>query len=71
MRSCRSELQLDGYAGDRVTVRCELENGHPGRHRRISTREGRDGRRGEVIVEWDHNIDESEQPGEHDEGGEG
>ncbi len=71
MMSCKSELQLDDYAGNQVAVRCELEKEHQGRHRRISTREGRNGRRGEVTVEWDHNIDDSEEPGEHDEGGEG
>jgi hypothetical protein len=70
--SCKSKLQLEDYAGNQVTVRCELdEKRHLGRHRRISTREGRDGRRGEVIVEWDNNIDDSEEPGERDEGGEG
>lgn len=57
--SCKSELQLDDDTANQVTVRCELEKGHLGRHRRSSTREGRDGRRGEVIVEWDNNIDDS------------
>ncbi len=39
--SCKSEFQLDDYAGNQVTVRCEHEKGHLGMHRRISTREGR------------------------------
>jgi hypothetical protein len=69
--SCQSELQISDHAGNQATVRCELEKGHPGRHRLISTREGRDGRRGEVIVEWDNNIDDSEGSDDHEEGGEG
>ncbi len=48
--SCKSLLQIADYSGNQVTVRCELENGHVGRHRRISTRDGRDGRRGEITI---------------------
>jgi hypothetical protein len=47
--SCKSEL-IESYGGNQAIVRCELEKGHMGRHRRISTRDGRDGRRGEVIT---------------------
>lgn len=69
--SCKSKLQIGDSAGNQVTVRCELKKGHPGRHRPISNRGGRDGRRGGVIVEWDNNINDSEESDDLDEGGEG
>jgi hypothetical protein len=32
---------------------------------------GKHGKQGEVVIEWDHNIDDSEDPDEHEIGGQG
>ncbi len=61
----------DNDGDNRATFRCQLAKGHAGKHRRRFARSGKDGRQGEVIIEWDNNIDDSEDPDEHETGGQG
>jgi hypothetical protein len=71
---CVSIIHLidDGKEGDnQATVRCQLAEGHSGKHRRSFTKLGTHGKQGGVVIEWDHNIDDSEEPDEHETGGQG
>jgi hypothetical protein len=58
-------------ADNQAIVRCQLEQGHSGTHRRGFTKLGKHGKQGEVLVEWDSNIDDCEDPDEHETGGQG
>jgi hypothetical protein len=72
--ACMSSVLLtdDGNEGDnQPTIRCQLAAGHYGKHRRSFTKSGKHGKQGEVVIEWDNNIDDSEDPDEHETGGEG
>ena len=72
--ACMSSVLLtnDGNEGDnQPTIRCQLAAGHYGKHRRSFTKSGKHGMQGEVVIEWDNNIDDSEDPDEHETGGEG
>ena len=72
--ACMSCVLLtdDGNEGNnRATVRCQLAEGHTGKHRRSFTKLGKHGKQGEVVIEWDSNIDDSEDPDEHEIGGQG
>jgi hypothetical protein len=72
--ACMSSIQLidDGKEGhNQATVRCQLAEGHSGKHRRSFTKLGTHGKQGEVVVEWDRNIDDGEDPDEHEIGGQG
>jgi hypothetical protein len=72
--TCRSSVFLtnDGDEGNnRATIHCQLAEGHSGKHRRSFTKLGTHGKQGEVIIEWDRNIDDSEEPDEHETGGQG
>jgi hypothetical protein len=53
---------------NQATVRCQLMEGHSGKHRQGFTKLGK---HGEVVIEWDSNIDDSEDPDEHEIGGQG
>jgi hypothetical protein len=65
-------LTDDGNEGNnQATVRCQLAEGHTGKHRRSFTKLGNHGKQGEVVIEWDLNIDDSEDPDEHEIGGQG
>jgi hypothetical protein len=69
--ACRSSVLLtdDGNEGNnRETIRCQLVEGHTGKHLRSFTKLGK---QGEVVVEWDRNIDDGEDPDEHEIGGQG
>jgi hypothetical protein len=71
---CMSSVLLtdDGNEGDiQPTIRCQSAAGHYGKHRRSFTESGKHGKQGEVVIEWDNNIDDSEDPDEHETGGEG
>jgi hypothetical protein len=70
--ACTSVLLVDddNDGDNRATIRCQLAEGHSGKHRRNLTRTGKDGRQGEVVIEWDNNIDDREDPDEHEIGGE-
>ena len=61
-------LTDDNEGNNQATVRCQLAEGHPGKHRRSFTKLGK---HGEVVIEWDLNIDDSEDPDEHEIGGQG
>jgi hypothetical protein len=72
--ACRSSVFLtdDGNEGNnRATIRCQLVEGHNGKHLRSFTKLGKHGKQGEVVVEWDRNIDDGEDPDEHEIGGQG
>jgi hypothetical protein len=72
--ACVSRIHLTADGNDvnrQVTVRCQLAEGHSGKHRRSFTKLGTHGKQGEVVIEWDRNIDDSEEPDEHEMGGEG
>jgi hypothetical protein len=72
--ACRSSVFLtaDGSEGNnRVTIRCQLVEGHTGKHLRSFRKLGKHGKQGEVVVEWDRNIDDGEDPDEHEIGGQG
>jgi hypothetical protein len=56
---------------NQAIVHCQLAEGHAGTHRREFTKLGKHGKQGEVVIEWDSNIDDSEDPDEHDIGGRG
>jgi hypothetical protein len=56
---------------NQATVPCQLVEGHSGKHRRSFTKLGKHGKQREVVIEWDHNIDDSEDPDEHEIGGQG
>ena len=61
-RVCSARLTYDGKEGNnQVTVRCQLAKGHSGKHRRSFTKLGKHGNQGEVVIEWDRNIDDSER----------
>jgi hypothetical protein len=44
---------------------------HSGKYRRSFTKLGKHGKQGELVIEWDHNIDDSEDSDEHEIGGQG
>jgi hypothetical protein len=71
--TCVSNVFLadDSKSNNQATVRCQLAGGHPGKHRRSFTKLGKHGKQGEVVIEWDHNIDDSEASDEHEIGGQG
>jgi hypothetical protein len=48
-----------------------LMEGHTGKHLRSFRKLGKHGKQGEVVVEWDRNIDDCEEPDEHEIGGQG
>ena len=56
---------------NRVAIYCQLAEGHTSRHRRSLRKLGKHGKQGEVVIEWDRNIDDSEDPDEHEIGGQG
>jgi len=58
-----------GY--NQATVHCQLAEGHSGKHRRNLTKLAQHGKQGEVVIEWDSNINDSEDPDEHEIGGQG
>ena len=64
-------LTDDNEGNNQATVRCQLAEGHTGKHRRSCTKLGNHGKQGEVVIEWDLNIDDSEDPDEHEIGGQG
>jgi hypothetical protein len=64
-------IDHDNEGNNQVTVRCQLAKGHSGKHRRSFTKLGKHGQQGEVVIEWDRNIEDSEDPDEHEIGGEG
>jgi hypothetical protein len=69
--ACRSSVFLtdDGNEGNnRATIWCQLAEGHTGKHLRSFRKLGK---QGEVVVEWDRNIDDNEDPDEHEIGGQG
>jgi hypothetical protein len=69
---CSVILSDNGKGGNnRATVRCQLPEGHPGKHRRSFKKLGTHGKQGEVVIEWDVIIDDSEKPDRHDIGGQG
>jgi hypothetical protein len=70
---CVSNVFLadDSKSNNQATVRCQLAGGHSGKHRRSFTKLGKHGKQGEVVIEWDHNIDDSEDSDEHEIGGQG
>lgn len=71
---CASSVLLSDDAGKsntRTTIHCQLADGHPGKHRRTFTKLGRHPKQGEVLIEWDRNIDYAEDPDEHEVGGQG
>jgi hypothetical protein len=45
--------------------------GHTGKHLRSFAKLGKHGKQGEVVVEWDRNIDDGEDSDEHEIGGQG
>jgi hypothetical protein len=72
--ACRSSVFLtdDGNDGNnRATIQCQLVEGHTGKHLRSFTKRGKHGKQGEVVVEWDRNIDDGEDPDDHEIGGQG
>ena len=72
--ACMSSVLLtdDGNErDDQATVRCQLAEGHTGKHRRSFTKLGKHGKQGEVVIESDRNIDDSEDPDVHETGGQG
>jgi hypothetical protein len=72
--ACGSSVFLtDGgnECNNRATIRCQLVEGHIGKHLRSFTKLGKLGKQGEVVVEWDHNIDDGEDSDEHEIGGQG
>ena len=67
--ACMSSVLLtdDGNKGNnQVIVLCQLAEGHPDKHRRSFTKLGKHSKQGEVVIEWDLNIDDSEDPDEHE-----
>ena len=69
---CTVLLTDDRNEGNnQATVRCQLVEGHSGIHRRGFTKLGKHGKQGEVVIQWDSNIDDSEDPDEHEVGGQG
>jgi hypothetical protein len=69
---CTVLLTDDRNEGNNQTiVRCQLAEGHTGKHRRNFTRLGKHGKQGEVAIEWDRNINDSEDPDDHEIGGQG
>ena len=72
--TCVSRVVLtdDGEkSNNQTTVRCHLAEGHSDKHRRSFTKIGKHGKQGELVIEWDHNIDDSEDSDEHEIGGQG
>jgi hypothetical protein len=72
--ACVSRIHLTDEGNERInraTLRCQLVDGHSGKHRRSITKLGKHGKQGEVVIEWDRNIDDSEDPDEHETGGQG
>jgi hypothetical protein len=72
--ACISSVLLTDDRNDhsnQATVRWELTEGHSGKHRRAFTKLGKHGKQGEVVIEWDRNVDDSEDSDEHEIGGEG
>jgi hypothetical protein len=72
--TCMSSVLLsdEGHEGNnQANLRCQLAEGHTGKHRRSLTKLGKHGKQGEVIIEWDHNINDSEEPDERETGGQG
>ena len=72
--ACKSIVLLTDdvkQGNNQATVRCQLAQGHSGKHRRTFTKLGKHGKQGEVVIEWDHIINDSEEPDEHEIGGQG
>jgi hypothetical protein len=72
--ACKCSLLLtdDRNEGkNQAIVRCQLAEGHTGKHRRNFTKLGKHGKQGEVAIEWDRNINDSEDPDDHEIGGQG
>ena len=72
MASCMRSVYLiadHNEDNNQASVSCQLVGGHPGKHRRGFHKTGKHGKQGEVIIEWDSNIDDSEDPDEHEIGG--
>ena len=72
--ACRSSVFLtddSNESNNQATIRCQLVEGHTGKHLRSFTKLGKHGKQGEVVVEWDRNIDDCEDPDEHEIGGQG
>jgi len=72
--TCVSRVVLtdDGKkSNNQATVRCQLAEGHSDKHRRSLTKLGKHGKQGELVIERDHNIDDSEDSDEHEIGGQG
>ena len=58
--ACRSSVFLNdgGNEGNnRATIRCQLVEGHTGKHLRSFRKLGK---QGEIVVEWNHNIEDCE-----------
>jgi hypothetical protein len=71
---CRSSVFLTDHSNEgnnRATIQCQLVEGHTGKHVRSFTRLGKYDKQGEVVVEWDRNIDDREEPDDHEIGGRG
>ena len=66
-----SDVDDESQARNQTTVRCQLAEGHTGKHRRSSTKLGKHGKQGELLIEWDRNIDDAEDPDDHEVGGQG
>jgi hypothetical protein len=72
--TCISSVFLDDDGSEdknQVTLRCQLAEGHTGKHRRSFTKIGKHGKQGKAVIEWDRNVDDSEDPDEHEIGGQG
>ena len=72
--ACTSSVFLTddrNQSSNQATIRCHLAEGHSGKHRRSVTKLGKHGKQGEVVVEWDRNINDSEDPDDHEVGGQG
>lgn len=69
---CNVLLTDDHNEGNnQAIIRCQLAEGHTGKHRRIFRKLGKHGKQGEVVIEWDRNINDSEDPDDHEIGGQG
>lgn len=72
--TCKSRVFLTDDANEdnrQVAICCQLTEGHTSIHRRSLIKLGKHGKQGEVVIEWDRNIDDSEDPDEHEIGGQG
>lgn len=69
---CSVRLTDNGKKGNNsAVVRCQLAEGHPGKHQRSFTKLGTHGKQGEVVIEWDALINDGEEPDEREIGGQG